>query len=138
MHDGETYTVNLMVCLDRQPFFIYNIISGSSNGINYADFVINVAAPTLMRDDILVVDNVRFHVEGGPSLLIQAFLDILGVQYYSLPPYSPELNPTELVFSFLKRCLEYKHDFEEPIQEAIKDCLAQSIDSRVGDEGLET
>ena len=125
MHDGETYTVNLMVCLDRSPFFFYNIISGASNGIHFADFVLNVAAPTLMRDDIFIFDNVRFHVEGGPSLLVQAFLNILGVQLYSLPPYSPELNPTELVFSFLKRCLEYKHDFQDPIHAAIGDCLDQ-------------
>jgi len=125
LHDGETYTINLMVCLDQQPFIIYNIIDGSSNGYHYAQFIVNVAGPTLAEDDILIVDNVRFHIEGSPAYLSQAYLDIIGVHYYSLPPYSPELNPVELVFSYLKRCLQYKHDFEEPIQTALDDCLSQ-------------
>lgn len=48
----------------------------------------------------------------------------LGAHYYMLPKYSPELNPAEKVFSFLKRMLQ-SYDIHYDLQMAINECLAK-------------
>ncbi len=45
------------------------------------------------------MDNASFH--RAPEL--QAMIQILGRELLFLPPYSPELNPIELSYSWLKR-----------------------------------
>ena len=56
---------------------------------------------TLQQGDIVVLDNLSSHkVEG-----IQQAIAAVGATALYLPPYSPDLNPTEKLFSKLKSLL---------------------------------
>jgi hypothetical protein len=99
-----------------------------SSGDMFWDFWVNHAYRHLHPGDYVFADNMNFHVEGEWSALTHSFLRSMGVTYYRLPKYSPELNPAELVFSKLKNCLEGKRH-EDILVEAIYDCL-QTITSQ--------
>lgn len=49
--------------------------------------------------DIFVVDNCSIHTQGENQFLVEALWYQHGVLMMPLPPYTPELNPTELVFN---------------------------------------
>lgn len=57
--------------------------------------------PVLLPNDIVILDNVRFHFAGRATSLIEA----TGARVVPLPPYSPDFNPIENCISKLKQCL---------------------------------
>jgi len=60
-----------------------------------------------MNGDYLVINNASVH---GGEESIDIFIDLLeanGIKLIYLPKYSPELNPCELVFNFIKRKIHY-------------------------------
>ena len=57
--------------------------------------------PTLKPDDIVVVDNLGSHKGNAVRKAIRS----AGARLRFLPPYSPDLNPIEQVFSKLKTML---------------------------------
>jgi transposase len=71
------------------------------NGETFLAYIEQCLVPTLERRDIVVIDNVSFHKVSGVEEAIQAG----GATLRYLPQYSPELNPTELVFHPLKTAL---------------------------------
>lgn len=60
--------------------------------------------PSLRPGHILILDNVSFH----KSNAIKESLNRLGVRIVFLPPYSPELNPIENMWSKIKSYLRSK------------------------------
>jgi transposase len=62
-----------------------------------------VAGGWLQDGDLLIVDNATVHFgEGSRDELLRLLMDN-SIQYLFIPTYSPELNPCELVFSFIKK-----------------------------------
>ena len=57
--------------------------------------------PTLSKEDIIVMDNMRSH----HAKVVKQLLDSSKVTYLYLPPYSPDLNPIEKMWSKLKAFL---------------------------------
>ena len=57
--------------------------------------------PFLLPNDIVIMDNVRFHFAGRATSLIEA----TGARVVPLPPYSPDFNPIENCISKLKQFL---------------------------------
>ena len=62
----------------------------------------------LITGDFLVIDNATVH-EGESMEILDDLLLIKNIQLIRLPTYSPELNPTEKVFGFVKSSI-YKGD----------------------------
>jgi len=62
-------------------------------------------APTLKRNDIVVIDNLAAHKVPGVREAIEA----RGATLRYLPQYSPDLNPIEMPFSKLKACNYFRH-----------------------------
>ena len=58
-------------------------------------------APTLKRNDIVIIDNLPAHKAAGVREAIEA----RGATLRYLPKYSPDLNPIEMSFSKLKAYL---------------------------------
>jgi transposase len=84
------------------PFFI-RIRRESNTDWDFFDFVVDaVAAGRLRRGDLFIVDNAAIHFAEETRPLLLALLDLHGVRVAFLPAYSPELNPCELVFAFVK------------------------------------
>jgi len=61
-----------------------------------------VEREVLQPGDYLILDNARSHVAAEVLQPLHALLSSLGISLLFLPAYSPELNPCELVFSFVK------------------------------------
>ena len=60
--------------------------------------------------DILILDNASIHAAQDTILMLKDVLDSVGVEIRKLPAYSPELNPCELVFGYVKRFLRENHN----------------------------
>ena len=64
---------------------------------------------TLASGDIFVVDNCSIHMHGENKHLQENLFNDLGILKVPLPPYHPELNPTELVFNTLVQRMRSNH-----------------------------
>jgi len=82
-HDGVT-----------APF----VIKGAINGPSFRAYVTKCLAPTLHPGDIVVMDNLGSH----RSPKVRRAIAARGASLRYLPPYSPDLNPIELMFAKLK------------------------------------
>src|SRR5258708_7170472 len=58
-------------------------------------------SPVLDHHDVVIMDNLPAHKVAGVTDTIEA----VGATAFYLPPYSPDLNPIEQVFSKLKALL---------------------------------
>jgi len=77
------------------------VIDGSTDAAVFRAYVRHVLSPTLRIGDIVVMDNLSSHK--GPE--IEAMIQEAGAELWFLPPYSPDLNPIEKMWSKLKECL---------------------------------
>jgi transposase len=83
--------------------FYVNIRHDSNTQLNFLDCLKDfVAQGGLLRGDILIVDNATVHMASAHFNEILAYLNSEGIDLQSLPTYSPELNPCELVFARIK------------------------------------
>ena len=76
----------------------YDVIDGSMNGEKFLDYAQNVLVPTLRPGDIVVMDNLRAHKVSG----VEEAIASAGASTVYLPPYSPDLNPIEKMWSKVK------------------------------------
>ena len=77
------------------------VIDRAINGAIFLAYVEQCLAPTLSPGDIVVMDNLPAHKVAGVRRAIHA----KGAELIYLPPYSPDLNPIELLFAKLKALL---------------------------------
>ena len=77
------------------------VIDGPINGDLFRAWVEQMLVPVLQPGDVVVLDNLRSHKVAGIEEAIRA----AGAQLLYLPPYSPDYNPIEQVFSKLKTLL---------------------------------
>jgi transposase len=74
------------------------VVDGAINGALFRSWVEQHLAPTLRARDLVVMDNLNSHkVPGVREAIARA-----GAEIMYLPPYSPDLNPIETVFSKFK------------------------------------
>ena len=98
---GHWETVTFIAGLRQTGIVAPMLIKGAMNGEAFLAYIEQCLVPTLKRRDIVVVDNVPFHKVAGVEEAIQA----VGASIRYLPPYSPDLNPIELLFHPLKTWL---------------------------------
>ena len=94
---------------------IFEMITGTTNGETFFDFIRGSVIPCMQPfpapGSILVMDNCSIHhIQEVKDILDQA--GILSLLLY-LPPYSPDLNPAEEMFSYVKY---YLKDHDEILQ----------------------
>lgn len=75
--------------------------SGGTTGDRFVSYLKQTLLPTLQKDDIVVMDNLRSH---HVQTVKQVFQEA-GISYLYLPPYSPDLNPIEMMWSKIKSAL---------------------------------
>lgn len=59
---------------------------------------------------VIILDNARYHHAKNLNSLLNKYSNVLELDY--LPPYSPELNPIERVWKFLRRQCTHNQYFE--------------------------
>ena len=80
---------------------IHKEFSGAVNREHFLDYVTNSLTPSLHSGDIVITDNLRTHKVDGVQQAIQS----VGAQVLYLPPYSPDFNPIEMLWSKIKSIL---------------------------------
>ena len=139
---GELVSVITAITLDG--ILDYQFIHGTTNGLDFADFVERHLLPHLMPfngtngNSIIVMDNASIrHCQD-----VAAFIASVGALLTYLPPYSPDLNPTEEVFSSVKAYLKAHEqvvynasDIETIVQAAFANISSQDCDGWFSDCG---
>lgn len=64
-------------------------------------YIRRVLVPTLWPGDVMVMDDLSSH----KRLVIRTLIESAEAVVLYLPPYSPDLNPIEMIFSKVKRLL---------------------------------
>ena len=77
------------------------VLDGPMDGLAFEAYVTQVLVPALKPGDIVVMDNLAAHKRAEVAIAIEA----AGARLLYLPPYSPDLNPIEKLFSKLKAFL---------------------------------
>ena len=102
---------NAIAAMSQDGMIALELVSGPVNGDIFFDFVTSSLIPMMMpfnginSRSVLIMDNCSVHhVNEVKSLLQQA-----GIITLFLPPYSPDFNPAEEAFSYVKGYLR-KYD----------------------------
>lgn len=77
------------------------VLDGPMDGEAFLVYVRTFLCPTLHPGDIVIADNLRSHKVAG----VRDAIEGAGATLRYLPPYSPDLNPIEKLFSKLKTLL---------------------------------
>jgi len=98
---GHWMTTTLIAALGLEGVRCSTVVDGAVNADVFQAFVQQVLAPQLKPGDVVVMDNLSSHKRAATRRLIEA----AGARLVFLPPYSPDLNPIELVFAKVKQLL---------------------------------
>ena len=80
---------------------VYTVYRGGTTAEQFAEYLKNILLPTLSKDDIIIMDNMRSH----HAKSVKEVLNASGIQCLYLPPYSPDFNPIEKMWSKIKAYL---------------------------------
>jgi len=98
----------------------YTTFSGGTTVEKFKQYLEYDLLPCLNRDSVLVMDNMKSH----HAKAVKALLDSSGVRYIYLPPYSPDLNPIEKLWSKVKALLrKFKARTLEALPNAIQNAF---------------
>ena len=88
------------------PPVYFRVLEATTNAAIYCQFVKELLDAGVLRSgDFFIVDNCSIHTQGDNIGLADALWNLHGITLLTLPPYSPEFNPTEFVFNTLKQRL---------------------------------
>jgi len=97
----KTTTMISAVRVDRVVERATVLFDGAMNSVTFLGYVETCLAPSLERGDVVVMDNLAAHKAAGVEEAIEA----VGASVWWLPPYSPDLNPIEKLWSKVKSWL---------------------------------
>ena len=97
------------------------VFDGPINGISFRAYLEQALVPVLRPGDIVVMDNLSSHKVAGVREAIEA----AGATVRYLPPYSPDLNPIEMIFAKLKALLR---KIAARTKDALTDAVGRVVD----------
>lgn len=109
---GHWKTTTLIAALGLEGIRCSTVVDGAINADIFEAFVQQVLVPELQPGDVVILDNLSSHRRARTRQLIEA----AGATLIFLPPYSPDLNPIELIFSKIKQLLR---SLASPTREAL-------------------
>jgi len=95
---GHRKTTTVIAALRCDAVTAPLVLDGAVNGAIFLEYVRQMLVPTLKPNDIVVMDNLPVHKVFG----VEAALQAAEATARFIPPYSPDLNPIEMVYSKLK------------------------------------
>jgi transposase len=98
---GHWKTTTFLAALRTSGLSAPLVVDGAINGAVFLAYIEQQLAPTLSPGEIVIMDNLNSHKVAGVREAIEA----RGAMLAYLPPYSPDLNPIELVFAKFKGLL---------------------------------
>jgi transposase len=98
---GHWRTTTLIAALDAAGVRCSTVVDGAVNADVFEAFVGQVLVPQLRAGDVVVLDNLSSHKRARTRELVEG----AGATVLFLPPYSPDLNPIEMIFAKVKQLL---------------------------------
>lgn len=98
---GHWKTTTFVGALRHDRLTAPMVVGEPMDGEMFLAWVRQFLCPTLEPGDIVILDNLSSHKVAGVKQAIEA----VGARLLYLPPYSPDLNPIEKLFSKLKALL---------------------------------
>jgi transposase len=113
---GHWCTTTMLSSLRLDGSTAAMVIEGATDRDVFEAYVLHVLLPSLREGDIVVLDNLAPHKTPGVVEAIEA----AGAEVWFLPPYSPDFNPIEKMWSKVKEFLRAaKARTEEALLQAI-------------------
>ncbi len=98
---GHWKTTTLIAALGIEGMRCSTVVDGAVNGDVFEAFVEQVLVPELRQGDVVIMDNLSSHKRHR----VRQVIDSAGARLVFLPPYSPDLNPIEMIFAKIKQSL---------------------------------
>ena len=95
---GHWKTTTFVAGLRLRGFTAPMVLDGPMTGPWFAAYVEQILVPTLRPGDVVILDNLPPH----KSATVRELVEATGATLRRLPPYSPDFNPIEQVFSQIK------------------------------------
>ena len=99
---GHWKTTTLIAALGMKGVRCSTLVDGAIDADVFEAFVAQVLVKELRPGDVVVMDNLSSHKRSHTRALIEA----AGAELLYLPPYSPDLNPIENMWSKVKQYLK--------------------------------
>jgi len=77
------------------------VVDAATDAVVFETFIEQLLVPTLRRGDVVVMDNLAPH----KSAAVREAIEATGAEVWFLPPYSPDFNPIESMWSKVKQFL---------------------------------
>ena len=134
--------ISTIVAMGCEGVMIFKMITGTTNGETFFDFIRGSVIPCMQPfpapGSILVMDNCSIHhIQEVKDILDQA-----GILLLYLPPYSPDLNPAEEMFSYVKyylkghdEILQYSSDSKDIIKSAFETVTIEQCNKWIAHSG---
>jgi len=98
------------------------VFSGTLNKELFSEYLKVYLKPNLAEDDILLLDNSSVHT----SRIVLDMLRDCKIKYLFLPRYSPDYNPIEFLWAFMKSILR---KMEARTREKLDDAIDLALNS---------
>lgn len=95
---GHWKTLTFLAGLRHDRIVAPLVLDGPINGVTFTAWVKQALVPTLAKGDVVILDNLGSHKGKEARKAIRE----VGARLLFLPPYSPDLNPIEMMFAKLK------------------------------------
>lgn len=97
---GNRVSVGMISAISMQGRISFDVVSGRMDSLTFIDFCRKLMADAEGRPVYLIVDNATSHASKKTREFVESTQGMLKLFY--LPPYSPQLNPDELVWKNVK------------------------------------
>lgn len=119
MNTPQTTTVLSSIRLSGEKAF--TTYQGGTTGELFVRYLKVILLPTLHPGDIVVMDNMSSHHVKA----VREVLEASGIKLLYLPPYSPDFNPIEKMWSKMKSILRnWKVRTADALPDAIRSALS--------------
>ncbi len=98
---GHWKTTTFVAGLRNDAITAPLVVDRPMNGAIFQAWLEQQLAPTLTEGDVVIMDNLPAHKVAG----VRTIIEKAGAKLLYLPPYSPDLNPSEMMFAKLKALL---------------------------------
>jgi len=98
------------------------VVDGATTKDIFKAYVEQILLPTLKAGDVVVMDNLSAHKNQETIDLIES----VGAELWYLPPYSPDLNPIEKMWSKIKSILR---TMKARTEKALINAIAKALEA---------
>jgi transposase len=100
----------LFGCEEPRTGKVITGVADKGNTVTFFNFLVNVSRLYPDQKVIMVVDNVRYHHAKRLKSILERYKHRLELVY--LPAYSPDLNPIERIWSYMRKKISHNRYLE--------------------------